>query len=1090
MTCDCRQCATQPCDCCEGVRLLTPASHQNRPGLPALRYRVGTHGQFLQSMQARLSSLQVSGVGSDGQTPTLFRPLQGLTTRDPGDASIALLDAWATVGDVLGFYQERIANEAYLRTATERRSVLELARLVGYAPRPGVAASVHLAYTLDARQVVPATLPVGTAAQSTPDPGETPQTFETAEPLLASADWNNLQVRLTQPPDIRLGNALQVPRLYLAGVATQLKPGDKLLLMFGDDGRSTVVRTVDAVDTQLTDQRTAVVLRPTPAPLLACVALLDAALARLALLIGGTDAGKRLAVAGQEILQDIRLDAPAAAPPARWTLVLLQADDSLPDDARAVLTQLDLDIAKALGQAPDQATTTNPNQFVRPLLLPPVVQARNTLALARDLRSTFSPTGLERLPDTGEGKDGQAAPRSLAARSRAYADAGTQLLVSFAPQLAESYYAAWAGANVNPASAPLKSVLVLRARSSLFGAVSARQFATNADGTLKAQKDWAEWPYESDESDSNAFLDQANESVATGGFVLTEIDGQRQVLRVARATTTPRTAYGISGQATQVEFDLPAGVGWRSTGGGALIDKLRRTKLYMQSEPLTLAEVPLPETVGPPVPDVTGATPPQQIPLAGLYKQLVSGRWVIVSGERADIDGVSGVKAAELQMISGLSHGFDPALPGDKAHTTLVLATDLAYQYKRATLRIYGNVVRATQGATRRETLGSGDGAQALQSFTLKQGPLTWVSAPNAAGVDSTLQAFVDDVEWHESASLAFLGPRSRGFATLTDDDGNTTLTFGNGEHGARLPTGAQNVRAVYRSGIGGGGNVKAGQITVLQSRPPGVTEVVNPLRASGGADRESRDLARENAPLAVTALDRLVSVQDYQDFARTFAGIAKALARRTSDGRREVVYLTIAGVADAPIDPSSDLYLDLLQALRTSGDDALPLRVDARERKALVLSARIRLLPDFVWDPVVTAVRAALLDAFGFDRRALGQWALLSEVIAAIQGVRGVAWVDVDAFGGVAERSVQTVVAQNGDVQRTRELLTQDDVLAAVAEIVATPARLTPAQRDRMPPSVSAWPGGLDEDGTLRPAELVAFTPSVPDTLILNQVP
>ena len=50
---------------------------------------------------------------------------------------------------MLTFYQERIANEGYLRTATERRSVLELARLVGYqlAARR-VAASVYLAYTL------------------------------------------------------------------------------------------------------------------------------------------------------------------------------------------------------------------------------------------------------------------------------------------------------------------------------------------------------------------------------------------------------------------------------------------------------------------------------------------------------------------------------------------------------------------------------------------------------------------------------------------------------------------------------------------------------------------------------------------------------------------------------------------------------------------------------------------------------------------------------------------------------------------------------------------------------------------------------
>ena len=48
--------------------------------------------------------------------------------------------ACACVADVLGFYQERIANEGYLRTATERRSVLELARTIGYELKPGVAA--------------------------------------------------------------------------------------------------------------------------------------------------------------------------------------------------------------------------------------------------------------------------------------------------------------------------------------------------------------------------------------------------------------------------------------------------------------------------------------------------------------------------------------------------------------------------------------------------------------------------------------------------------------------------------------------------------------------------------------------------------------------------------------------------------------------------------------------------------------------------------------------------------------------------------------------------------------------------------------
>ena len=71
-----------------------------------------------------------------------------LRTRADSDFTIALLDAWAVALDILSFYQERIANESYLRTAVDQRSVIELARLVGYKPSPGVAASAFLAFTL------------------------------------------------------------------------------------------------------------------------------------------------------------------------------------------------------------------------------------------------------------------------------------------------------------------------------------------------------------------------------------------------------------------------------------------------------------------------------------------------------------------------------------------------------------------------------------------------------------------------------------------------------------------------------------------------------------------------------------------------------------------------------------------------------------------------------------------------------------------------------------------------------------------------------------------------------------------------------
>ena len=134
--------ALDNCGCCD-PSVPAPAI-ENPPGLPALSYRVGTHGTFLHRMLRRLPHERIE------DAPNQIRyPLAHLATRTPDDPAIALLDAWALVGDVLTFYQERIANEGFLRTATERRSILEQARLIGYELSPGVSASAHLAFTVD-----------------------------------------------------------------------------------------------------------------------------------------------------------------------------------------------------------------------------------------------------------------------------------------------------------------------------------------------------------------------------------------------------------------------------------------------------------------------------------------------------------------------------------------------------------------------------------------------------------------------------------------------------------------------------------------------------------------------------------------------------------------------------------------------------------------------------------------------------------------------------------------------------------------------------------------------------------------------------
>ncbi len=238
MKTNCNDCCTpivinqDACGCCEGIDVVTPLPIYNRPGLSELTYRIGTHTGFLESMTARLTGYSFERKDEDGNVQKVY-PLKGLTTRDGEDPSLAMLDAWATVADVLTFYQERIANEGYLRTATERRSVLELARLVGYKPRPGVSSSVFLAYTLDEKFEGETVLSAGNRAQSIPGPDELPQAFETSENLKARSQWNNLKPRMSRPQS--KGTIVSSQRLYLKGLNTNLKLNDPLLIGVGDE---------------------------------------------------------------------------------------------------------------------------------------------------------------------------------------------------------------------------------------------------------------------------------------------------------------------------------------------------------------------------------------------------------------------------------------------------------------------------------------------------------------------------------------------------------------------------------------------------------------------------------------------------------------------------------------------------------------------------------------------------------------------------------------------------------------------------------------------------------------------------------------
>jgi predicted phage baseplate assembly protein len=279
----------------------------------------------------------------------------------------------------------------------------------------------------------------------------------------------------------------------------------------------------------------------------------------------------------------------------------------------------------------------------------------------------------------------------------------------------------------------------------------------------------------------------------------------------------------------------------------------------------------------------------------------------------------------------------------------------------------------------------------------LAEAPLTHVPARTSTGSASTLEVRVNDLLWQEVDFLYGHGPDEHVYTTRDDDAGRTHVRFGDGRTGARLPTGQENVRARYRKGMGAEGVVRERQLSLLQTKPLGVREVVNPVDAGDAAEADGGDAIRHNAPLPIQTLDRIVSLRDHEDFARAFSGIAKALATWTWNGYRRGVFLTVAGDGGTTIVEGGLTHANLMAAIAAAGDPAVTVRARSYTPAFFRLTAGISVDPAYESDRVLAAVESALRATFAFDAREFGQPVAKSEVVAAMQAVPGVVAVDLD---------------------------------------------------------------------------------------------
>jgi hypothetical protein len=189
--------------------LAFPRTVENRPGLSRINYGVGVYSEFFEHLKRRLNE----------------RPeLAGWTHREPDDPGIALLEGAAVLGDILSFYQELYANEAFLRTAEWRSSIAELVRLSGYRLAPGLGG--RGTFALEVRDGDPITVPEGLGLQLDLVGSDQPVTFETLSDSIAYPELSRF--RLYGPlhqPYLYTGQS----ELWLRG-GTGFEAGDRLFV--------------------------------------------------------------------------------------------------------------------------------------------------------------------------------------------------------------------------------------------------------------------------------------------------------------------------------------------------------------------------------------------------------------------------------------------------------------------------------------------------------------------------------------------------------------------------------------------------------------------------------------------------------------------------------------------------------------------------------------------------------------------------------------------------------------------------------------------------------------------------------------------
>ncbi len=918
---DCRN------DCLEALRF--PRTIENRPGLSRLDYRIGTYADIREALLRNLD-----------KTPGLAH----WTHRGADDPGIALLEGASILGDILTFYQQHYANEAYLRTAQWRESISELVRLLGYRLSPGLGGRAVFAFEVKGDQpvVIPPAFPLKADIEGVPAPVD----FETVAPASNATQtlaypWLskfNLFAPLETPLQITANTNsfyIQTPNQLTATTPVVLKAGDRLLV--GELHSNASLNRLNNAEIVIVDSVTELHGIKT--------FKIKGKLKR------SGSVGQLAAYKIGRSFHHFGHNGPRTflKPVDPITSTATENDDG----STTVETQSPLEIKISFRR---DLSTSNSSEDVNDYIVAPRARARSG--------PVIDSTGAVVEGAMGGGSSSPVID---------YSDPGSYYLGGSAGGFGGSY-GGYAGSF--PGSYPGGIGSVVWSDAGFIGYVDVgTQYYYAGEPVVMVDPTLAKTDFP---------LDAEVQDLATGVTLI--IQGQFYASKTDTTANEVVLMRDISNlKTTSVTWGLTTGTVTMVTVGQAL-DVATSDNEFMDisqvqfhetlSPQLTLRAAMIPNT--PAIHDTLNfyGTADQAQNLMGrdLFFVKESGEPLRVTVTSVDpasaVDGTHPLLHKITLNYNSLNYADFPNDPPFK-------------------VTVYGNIVEATQGKTEKlAPLGNGDSRLVFQTFKLPKAPLTYLRSSSATPPEvPELLIYVNNRLWKRVASFFDRGPDEEIYIVREDADSVSWVQFGDGKTGARVPSGVKNVSAVYRSGSGAFGPLKEKAKVQAGAKLDRLDKIQMPKPASDGGPPEDGENARAAGPGKIQSLDRLVSLQDFESEALAIPGITKAAAAWQLVGGIPQVTLTVLMETGRP-ETLQDLRATFAKANGDRGPSRFPIQPILGQRKYVAIRATFGYDSTYLAEDVQKEIQKALGAAA--ERLACWMWPPACSVYATGDSDKG----------------------------------------------------------------------------------------------------